>query len=144
MPTEGVVDALWKIRRSVGEGGLLLDVHPQPRPTRIEVRTSAGSASVGSLDYSSDLVQKISAANQALALLCREGAFVNEQKVEFEVLHHLDSIADWQAYMTTEAQYYVEPEEALMESIHGLLDRAAGEIILRYFMEATRFRRLNA
>ena len=141
MPTEGVVDALWKIHRSLGPGGLLLDVHPQPRPTRIEVRTSAGSASVGSLDYSSDLVQTISAANQALASLGREGAFVNEQNVEFEVLHHLDSIADWQTYMTTEAQYYVPPDRALIELIEGLLEGKRGEIILGEFVEATRFRR---
>ena len=95
---------------------------------------------MGSLDYSSGFVQAISAANDALASLGREGAFVNEQKVEFEVLHYLDSIADWQTYMATEAQYYVQPE-ALLESIQSLLDRTSGEIILREFIEATRFRR---
>lgn len=99
-----------------------------------------GSTSVGSLEYSSSFVQAISAANDALASLHREGAFVNEQKVEFEVLHYLDSIADWQTYMTTEAQYYVQPE-ALIELIQSLLDRTPGEIILREFIEATRFRR---
>jgi len=95
---------------------------------------------VGSLEYSPSFVQAISATNDALASLGREGAFVNEQWVEFEVPHYLNSIADWQAYMTTEAQYYVQPE-ALIESIQSLLDRTAGEIILREFIEATRFRR---
>ena len=54
------------------------------------------------------------------------GAFLNEQRVEFEILVHLDSIADWQTFMETEAQYYVQPEEALIESIHSLLDGAGG------------------
>ena len=98
---------------------------------------------MGRLEYSSGFVQTISAANDALALLGREGAFVNDQKMEFEILHYMDSIADWQTYMTTEAQYYVPPDETLIESIHSLLDRTAGEIILREFIEATRFRRSN-
>ncbi len=102
-----------------------------------------GSTSMGSLYYSSGFVQTISAASEALASLCREGAFLNEQKVEFEVLIHLDSVADWQTYLATEAQYYVLPDQALIESIHRLLDREGREIILRYFMEATRYRRLD-
>ncbi len=121
--------------------GLLLDVHPQPRPTTIEVRTGAGSASVGRLDYSAEFVQTISTATDALSLLGREGAFVNEQKMEFETLRYLNSVADWQTYMTVEAQYYVPPDKTLIESIHRLLDRTAGEIILRESIEATRFRR---
>ena len=140
MPSEGVVDTLRNVHRSLRSGSTLLDVRPQPRPTPVEVRTSLGSTSVGSLEYSPSFVQAISAANDALVSLGREGAFVNEQNVEFEVLHYLNSIADWQTYMTTEAQYYVQPE-ALLESIQGLLDRTAGEIILREFIEATRFRR---
>ena len=143
MPTEGVVDSLTTIHRSLRPGGVLLDVHPEPRPNPIEVRTSVGSTSMGSLYYSSGFVQTISAASEALASLCREGAFLNEQKVEFEVLIHLDSVADWQTYLATEAQYYVLPDQALIESIHRLLDREGREIILRYFMEATRYRRLD-
>ena len=102
-----------------------------------------GSTLIGRLDYNPGFVETISAANEALATLGREGAFLNEQKVEFEILYYLDSIADWQTYMATEAQYYVQPDEALIESIYGLLDRAAGKIVLREFMEATRLKRLN-
>ena len=141
MPIEGVVDALWKVHRSLRPDGLLLDVHPQPRPTPIEVRTGAGSASIGRLEYSPGFVQTNSTANDALALLGREGAFVNDKKMVFEILHYMDSVADWQTYLTTEAQYYVPPDETLIESIHSILDRTAGEIILREFIEATRFRR---
>ena len=93
------------------------------------------------MNYSSDFVQTISTANDALALLGREGAFVNDQKMEFEILHYLNSTDDWQIYMTTEAQYYEPPDKTLIESIQSLLDRTAGEIILREIIEATRFRR---
>ena len=98
---------------------------------------------MGTLDYSPGFIQTISTANQAFASLMREGAYVSEQKVEFEVFHYLDSIADWQTYMATEAQYYVPPDRALVESIQNLLDGTGGEIILREFVEATRFRRLD-
>jgi len=101
----------------------------------------AGTTSIGRLEYSPGFVQTISTANDALALLGREGAFVNDQKMEFELLHYINSIADWQTYLTTEAQYHVPPDETLIESIHSLLDRTAGEIILRELIEATRFRR---
>ena len=93
------------------------------------------------MEYSPGFVQTISTANDEIALLGREGAFVNDQKMEFELLHYINSIADWQTYLTTEAQYYVPPDETLIESIHSLLDRTAGEIILRELIEATRFRR---
>ena len=98
---------------------------------------------MGSLNYSADFVQTISTANDAFALLGREGALVNDQKMEFELRHYLDSNADWQTCMTTEAQYYVPPDKTLIESIQSLLDRTAGEIILREFYEATRFRRIG-
>ena len=107
----------------------------------MEFRTSVGSSAVGTLDYSSDFVQTISTADQAFASLVREGAFVNERKVEFEVFHYLDSFADWEAFMETEAQYYVPPDRALIESVQGLLDGSAGEIVLSILVEATRFRR---
>ena len=93
------------------------------------------------MSYSSDFVQTISTANDALALLGREGAFVNDQRMEFEILHYLASTDDWQTYMTTEAEYYVPPDKTLIESIQSLLDRTTGEIVLREVMEATRFRR---
>ena len=101
----------------------------------------AGTTSIGRLEYSPGFVQTISTANDALTLIGREGAFVNDQKMEFELLHYINSIADWQTSLTTEAQYYVPPDETLIESIHSLLDRTAGEIILRELIEATRFRR---
>ena len=96
---------------------------------------------MGSLDYSPGFVQTISTATDALATLGREGVFVDGQKIEFESLHYLNSIADWQLYMSTEAQYYVPPDKTLIESVHSLLDRTTGDIILREFIEATRFRR---
>ena len=96
---------------------------------------------MGVLEYTESFIQTIAAANRALALLEGEGTFVREQRTEFEVLHHVDSVAAWQTYLETEAQYYVTPDEAVLRSINRQLDRGPGEIVRAEWIRATRFRR---
>ena len=120
---------------------MLLDLHPEPRLNPVEVRTSAGTTRVGALEYSESFIQTIAAANRALAALEQEGAFVREQQTEFEVLHYVDSVAEWQTYLETEAQYYVPPDAGVLRSINRQLDRGPGEIVRGEWIRATRFRR---
>ena len=141
MPSEGVVDALWKVQRALRPGGVLLDVHPPPQTVHIEVRASTGFAPVGRLEYSSSFAQTIAADDEALASFHRQGGFLNEQKLDFARLHYLDSIADWETYMATWGQYFVPPDDPLIETIHGLFGSTEAPIILREWIRATRFRR---
>ena len=141
MPTEGVVDALRKLHRSLRPGGVLLDLHPEPRLNPLEVRTSAGTTRVGALAYSESFIQTIAAANRSLATLEDERAFVREQQTEFEVLIHMDSVAEWRTYLETQAQYYVPPDEGLLRSIDRGLDRGRGEIVMAEWIRGARFRR---
>ena len=120
---------------------MLLDLHPEPRLNPVEVRTSGGTTRVGALEYSDSFVENIAAANRSLASLEDEGAFVREQQTEFEVRNYLDSVAAWQTYLETEAQYYVPPDEAMGGSIRDALGRGQGEIVLAEWIRATRFRR---
>ncbi len=69
------MDALRKVHRSLRPGGLLLDVHPQPKPSPIEVRTYARRTDLGQLEYSPDFIRTISSADEALASLDRGGTF---------------------------------------------------------------------
>ena len=120
---------------------MLLDLHPEPRLNPVEVRTSAGAARVGALEYSASFIQTIAAANRSLAVLEAEGAFVREQQAEYEVVSHFDPVAEWQAYLKAEAEYYVPPDEAMLGSINAALDQAPGDIALGEWIRATRFRR---
>ena len=68
MPTEGVVDALKKLQRSLRPGGVLLDLHPEPRLNPVTVRTSAGTTGAGVLGYSESFIETIAAADEALGM----------------------------------------------------------------------------
>ena len=82
------------MHRSLRPGGLLLDVHPQPQPSPIEVRTGAGTAELGQLEYSPGFIRTMSNADEALASLDRDGMFRNEREEEFLLLHHFESLAE--------------------------------------------------
>ena len=141
MPSEAVVDALRKVHRSLRLGGLMLDVHPQPQPLPIEVRTEAGTSDLGQLEYSPSFIDTMSNADEAPASLDRDGTFRNERKVEFLFLHHFESLAEWQDYMTKEAQYYLPPVTTMIETIGRGRATAGADLVLRERTQASRFRR---
>ena len=142
MPSEGVVDALRKVHRSLRPDGLLLDVHPQPQPSSIEVRTGAGTTDLGQLEYSPGFIRTISNADGALASLERAGTFRNEREVEFMLLRHFESLAEWREYMAKEVQYYVSPDATASEAISRGLATAGSELVIREWARASRFGRL--
>ena len=142
MPSEGVVDALRKVHRSLRPGGLLLDIHPQPQPSPIEVRTGAGTTDLGHLEYSPDFIGTMSNADEAMASLNRDGTFRNEREEEFLLLYHFESLVEWQDNMAKEAEYYVPPDATMIEAISRGLATAGAEMVLREWIRASRFRRL--
>ncbi len=118
---------------------MLLDLHPQPRLNPVDVATSAGTMRAGVLGYNDSFVSTIAAADQALAVLEAEGFFAREQQMEYEVLNHFDSAAQWRTYLEEQAEYYVAPDEAMLRTI----DRAPGEVVMTEWIRGTRFRRLG-
>ena len=143
MPAEGVVDALRNVHRSLRPDGLLLDVHPQPQPSLIEVLTGTHTADLGQLEYSPSFIRTMSNADEALASLDRDGTFRNEREEEFLLRHHFESLAEWQDYMAKEAQYYLPPDATVIETIGQELATAGAELVLREWVRASRFRPLG-
>ncbi len=137
------MDALRKVHRSLRPGGLLLDVHPQPQPSPFEVRTGAGATDLGQLEYSPDFIRTMSNADEALVSLDQDGTFRNEREEEFLLLHHFESLAEWQDYMAKEAQYYLTPDATMIETIGRGLATAGAELVLREWVRTSRFRRLG-
>ena len=114
------------MHRSLRPGGVLLDVHPQPEPSPIEVRTGSGTTDWGQLEYSPDFIDTMSNADEALVSLDRDGTFTNERDVEFLLGHHFESLGEWEDYMAKEAEYYLPPDATMIEAIEMLkewLDR---------------------
>ena len=129
------------MHRSLRPGGVLLNVHPQPQPSPIQVRTDAGEEDLGQLEYSPDFIFTMSKADTALASLERDGTFRKERKGEFLLLHHFESLAEWKDYMVKEADYYVPPDATMIEAIGRGLATAGAELVLREWVLASRFRR---
>ena len=143
MPSEGVVDALERVHRSLRPGGLLLDVHPQALPSPLELHTNAYATDLGHLEYGPDVIQTLSNSDEVLASLDQGGTFRNERDEEFLLLHHFESFAEWQDFMAQEAEYYVPPDSTMIEKIgQGLLLKGA-ELVLKEWVGASRFRRLG-
>ncbi len=121
----------------------MLDVHPLPKPSPIEVLTGSGTTDLGQLEYGADFLGTMSAADEALASLARGGAFTNEREEEFLLRHHFDSFADWQDYMAKEAEYYLPPDATMIETIGRGMATAGAELVIMEWVRASRFMRLG-
>ena len=131
------------MHRSQRPGGLLLNVHPQPRPCPIEVQTGTGTSDIGQLVYTPAFTDTISKADEAFVSLDRDGIFRNERHEEFLLLHHFASLLEWQEYMAKEGHYYLPPAAAMSETINRRLAITGAELVLREWIQASRFRRLG-
>ena len=131
------------MHRSLRTGGLLLDVHPQPRPSPIELRSGACATDLGQLEYGPDFIQTLSNSDDVLASLDRDGTFRNESNEEFLLLHHFESFADWQEFMAQEAEYYVPPDSTMIQMIGRRLLSKGAELVLEEWVRASRFTRLG-
>ena len=118
-----------------------MDAHPVPQPAPIEVRRSAGTTHVGQLEYSSEFAQTIANAEEALALLGREGVFESQRSVEYRFLIHFGSFAEWQEYWALEASYYEPVAEGFMQNIESVASATGAEIVLDTKCQITTFKK---
>lgn len=82
MEPEGVVHALRQIHKALVPGGILLDMHPIPPPTRAEV----GGVSLGDFD-DDEFFDIVRATERPLA---ESDLFVLEDETEFDYLERYD------------------------------------------------------
>lgn len=120
----------------------MLDIHPQPERSQVEVRVGERSVDVGHLDGSS-LISAIHAARKILASTIADGLFVDEEETEFEFLSYFDSIDEWTSYWANSR--FAEPvaDEPLMEATCALMSQGEGEILMRELARAVRLKRLG-
>jgi hypothetical protein len=119
---------------------VLLDIHPEPTNSRIEVVTHGDSVSMGELDESS-LIATILAARSAFNGLVERGLFACEREEKFEYLHYFTSVEGWLDEIDNEWEHAeVAPE--IVDSVRRLMDAGNAEIVMREPTRAARFRRL--
>ena len=118
----------------------MLDVHPRPEHSRVEIRADGKSTEFGQLDESS-LIQSVNAAHLTLASAIWDGYFVHEETRHFEFLYHFDSVDACESYLAEEWEDGFQVDPALISRARALLANKEGDLVIREPMQASRLRR---
>lgn len=130
-----MVDALRSIHRALISDGVLLDIHPEPLNSQIEVWQQDTIHRLGEIDQSDDHFE-IKDARERLQALERDGLFVSDQTRYFELLEHHSSVESWTARWEHEDYRLVATPE-MFEEARALLS-AGGELVIREPVRAMR------
>jgi hypothetical protein len=132
MPHQGMVHALEEIHRLLRPAGCLIDIHPAPAPTLIEVHRG------GTIRFSTQVpgqtFEDVQCADDALAQVIKKGLFAVEQAGQFDWRTYASSVAELRDHVVQESGYTERPTRelaALRDSefaarVQGVLN-AAGE-----------------
>ena len=120
----------------------MLDIHPQPQRSRVEVWIGERSIDIGRMDESV-LIEGIHAARKVLASAITEGLFRHEEEVEFEHLHHFDSVEECTSHLIAKDWCESVADETLIESTRDLLSQGNAEIVIREPVRVARLKRLG-
>lgn len=137
-----MVHALRQIHQSLTPGGVLLDVHPEPVNSQIEVRQGDRVHDLGEIDQREDH-REIEDARSRLGLLVDQELFGPEATDYFELREHHDSLASWQEKWARE-EYRLFAPPGMLEAAEELLATGGGELVIREQVRATRLRRLGS
>lgn len=133
------MDALSRIHSSLEADGVLLDIHPQPENSHIEVWEGGRVHHLGEIDQHEDH-EEIEAARSHLGSFERRGLFAGVKRGFFELLELHTSVESWQERWAEE-DYRLVAEPRLLESARGLLAESHGKLVIREPVRATVFRR---
>lgn len=135
------MDALSRIHKCLKGDGVLLDIHPQPQNSQVEVWQDGLIRHLGEVDQHEDHVE-IDAAREHLRSFQRDGLFAVEKRGLFELLEHHPSVTSWQDRWDREGYRLVAAPE-LLDSANDFLASGGGELVIREPVRATSFRRLD-
>lgn len=134
------MNALSRIHRSLRADGVLLDIHPQPVDSRIEIWENGKIHPLGEVDQHEDH-EEIRSARSHLRSFEEAGLFRTEETAVFELLEHHPTVESWQARWDYEG-YRLIAEASLLDTARAMLKRPQTELVIREPVRATRLRRL--
>lgn len=137
---DGVVNALRKLHTALRPQGVLLDVHPKPEHSPVEIRRADQTIAVGQVDETQDIAE-ITGAEAALRQVLDEGLFVPEGERTFDFVRHFDSVKTWLAYRAERKSSGTIAQEVLDRS-RALLAQAPGELCVQHAIRAKRYRKV--
>lgn len=135
------MDALSRIHKCLKGDGVLLDVHPQPQNSQIEIWQDGVIHYLGEIDQREEHAE-IDAARAHLRAFQRDGLFTAVKRGFFELLEHHPSVESWQDRWEGEG-YRLVAEPDLLDSANHLLASGGGELVIREPVRATSLRRLD-
>ena len=133
------MNALRTLHTALRPQGVLLDIHPEPHHSLVEIRRGHQTLSVGQVDQTQDTGEIIS-ARAALHQVIDEGYFVAERELTFDFVRHFDSVDSWLAFRAERKSSGTIAQEVLACS-RALLAEAPGELCVRRSIRAARYRR---
>ena len=131
--------ALKQLHAALRPQGVLLDVHPVPQDSHVEVRRLGQTFAVGEVDQAEDIAD-ITGAEAALGQVLAEGRFVLEGERTFTFVRHFDSVETWLAFREERQSTGTIAEEAL-DRARALLAEAPGELCVHRVVHAARYRK---
>lgn len=132
--------ALRRIYESLQADGVLLDVHPQPNNSEIEIWQDGVMHPLGEIDQREDH-EEIESARVHLSSFEQRGMFVRDSARFFDLLEHHPNVESWQNRWAEEGYRLVAPPE-LFEAADSLLTAGGGELVIREPVRATLLRRV--
>jgi hypothetical protein len=133
-----VVDALRQIHRWLRPEGVLLDVHPQPVNSAVEVWDNGRVEHLGFLEEEEDN-EEILDARVRLSEVEREGWYVTERRRHFDLVSLFPSVEEWQAFQAHEG-YASGISDELLKSANLRLAAGGSEFIIREPIRASLLR----
>ncbi len=118
----------------------MLDIHPEPEPSPIEVQAGDRSLAAGLL-HDPSLIDDIHATTAVLASAIEAGYFVRECVTTYDFVYHFDSVDEWLAYMAAFwAAAIIDPN--VVARARSLLQAEGGELRIRQRLYAALLRQV--
>lgn len=89
-----MVHVLRQTHKALNPHGVLLDVHPVPRPPSLEIRRGNGRLLLGYLDWT-NAIASIRGARARLSSIVAEGLFRVRARRYYDLFQHFTSVEAW-------------------------------------------------
>lgn len=132
------MNALSRIHLSLRDDGVLLDLHPQPENSRLEIWQDGRISPLGEIGQHQEN-QEIEQAEACLATFEHRGLFHTEDRQFFDLLEHHPTVESWLDRWVDEGYNFVARED-LLNSARTLLSAGGGELVVREPVKATLLR----
>jgi hypothetical protein len=133
------VRALRNIHSALRPGGLLLDIHPEPKHPWLVAQVDAQAIPVGQLDESFR-IGTVRSARAALQSVIDEGLFVSEREMTFIFTYYFADVDAWLSHMAGQWASAGIPAD-MAERASELLATGEGELRIPREIHAARLRK---